>query len=219
MALKVTVESLDDVQEELKPFYAETEGGYVLQVEGVDNHPEVKNLKNAYTAVKAKEAEARDKLRDALAKLEAKPAPTAKDEAEMVRLREELEAKLSEKDAKLSEYERKIYGLTVENQLDGLLREAGVIDATYAKAAKLMLSNGVKMVDGNPIVETDMGPITLVDHVKRFVAGEGRAFVSPAKGLGTGGQDGGKPKPSGGDLGGDRAARIAALKAKFPDLA
>ncbi len=218
MALRVTVETLDDVQEELKPFYAETEGGYVLQVEGVDSHPEVKNLKNAYTAEKAKRAETQDKLRDALAKLEAKPAPTAKDEAEMIRLREELEAKLTEKDAKLSEYERKIYGLTVETQLDGLLREAGIIDATYAKAAKLMLSNGVKMVDGSPIVETDMGPISLGDHVKRFVAGEGKAFVAPGKGLGTGGQDGGKPKPSGGDLGGDKAARVAALKAKFPDL-
>lgn len=194
MALKVTLETLDDVQEELKPFYTETEGGYVLQVEGVDNHPEVKNLKNAYTAEKAKRAEAQDKLRDALAKLEAKPAPTAKDEAEMVRLREELEAKLSEKDAKISEYERKVYGLTVESQLDAAIREVGIAEPAYQKAAKKLLADMVKLVDDRPVVDTDMGPVPLSEHVKRWANGEGAAFVSKPQGGGAKGSERGATK-------------------------
>lgn len=196
MALKVTVESLDDVQDELKPFYTETEeGAFVLQVEGVDDHPDVKNLKNAYTAEKAKRAEYSGKvatLESKLTELESKPAPTAKDDAEMLRLREAIEAERDDYKAKYEAAEKRVYGLTVETQLDGLIREAGIIDPTYAKAAKLMLSDGVKLVDGKPVVETDMGPITLGDKVKRFIAGEGKAFVSPAKGLGTGGDSGSK---------------------------
>ena len=67
MALKVTLETLDDVQAEYQALYTERDGVFVLDVEGVDNHPEVKNLKTAYTAEKAKRAETSDKLRDALA--------------------------------------------------------------------------------------------------------------------------------------------------------
>lgn len=218
MALKVTVETLDDVQEEFRPLYSETEGGFVLQIDGVDNHPEVKNLKKAYTAEKAKRAEAQEKAREALAKLEAKPEPTAKDEAEMIRLREQLEAERDQWKAKATDYESKVYGLTVETQLDAAIRDSGILEPTFVKAAKRLLSDGVKLADGKPVVETDMGPVTLAEHVKRFVAGEGKAFVSPAKGLGTGGQDSGKAKPSGGNLAGSKAERMAALKAQFPDL-
>ena len=218
MALKVTVETLDDVQEELKPFYTEAEGGFVLQVEGVDEHPDVKNLKNAYTAEKAKRVETSDKLRDALAKLEAKPEPSKADEAEMVRLRASLEAERDDWKAKYESAEKQVYGLTVESQLAAAIRDAGIVEPAFQKAATRMLSEGVKLVDGKPVVDTDMGPIGLLDHVKRWAAGEGKAFVAPAKGIGTGGLDGGKPTPKGGNLSGTKEERIAALKQQFPDL-
>lgn len=192
MALKVTVASLDDVQDELKPFYAETDGGFVLQVEGVDEHPEVKNLKNAYTAEKAKRAEQGDKLRDALAKLEAKPEPTAKDDAEMIRLREALEKERDEANTRAAELEKRVYGLTVETQLDGLIRDIGVTEPAFAKAAKRLLSENVKLVGDTPVVDTDMGPVPLVEHVKRWAAGEGKAFVAKPAGGGAGGNNGGK---------------------------
>lgn len=195
MALKVTVSSLDDVQDELKPFYAETEdGAFVLQVEGVDDHPEVKNLKNAYTAEKAKRAEYSGKvatLEAKLAELEKKPAPTAKDDAEMIRLRAAIEAERDEWKGKAESLEKRVYGLTVETQLDGLIREVGVTEPAFAKAAKRLLSENVKLVNDSPIVETDMGPVPLAEHVKRWASGEGKAFVAKPIGGGAGGSSGG----------------------------
>jgi hypothetical protein len=192
MALKVTVATLDDVQEGLREFYTETEdGSFILQVEGVDNHPDVRNLKNAYTSEKAKRAEQAEKLRDALAKLEAKPEPTAKDEAEMVRLRASLEAERDAALAKASELEKRVYGLTVETQLDGMIREAGIIDPVFAELAKDYLAKGVKITEAGPIVETDMGPLPLAEHVKRWVAGKGKALVAPGTGGGASGNNGG----------------------------
>jgi len=194
MALKVTVSSLDDVQDELKPFYAETEGGYVLQVEGVDDHPDVRNLKNAYTAEKTKRAEQSGEvatLKARLTELENKPAPSAKDDAEMIRLRAAIEAERDDYKAKFEAAEKRVYGLTVETQLDGLIREVGITDATYAKAAKIMLNQNVKLIDDKPVVDTDMGPLPLSEHVKRWATGEGKAFVAKPVGGGAGGSGGG----------------------------
>lgn len=193
MALKITVANLNDVQEELREYYSEAEdGSFVLQVDGVDNHPEVRNLKNAYTSEKAKRAEQGEKLRDALAKLEAKPEPTAKDDAEMIRLREAIEAERDDWKAKATDLEKRVYGLTVETQLDSLIREAGISEPAFAKAAKKLLSEKVKLVNDTPIVETDMGPVPLGEHVKRWASGEGKAFVAKPMGGGASGNNGGK---------------------------
>ena len=195
MGLKVIVSSLDDVQDELKPFYAEAEdGAFVLQVEGVDSHPEVKGLKNAYTAEKTKRAEYSGKvtaLEARLAELENKPATTAKDDAEMIRLRAAIEAERDDYKAKYEAAEKRVYGLTVETQLDGLIREVGITEVAFAKAAKTMLNQNVKLVNDSPIVDTDMGPVPLPEYVKRWAAGEGKAFVAKPVGGGASGSGGG----------------------------
>jgi hypothetical protein len=38
--------------------------------------------------------------------------------------------------------------------------------------------------DGKPFVETDMGPLGLNEHVKRWVAGDGKDLVDPGQGGG-----------------------------------
>ncbi len=194
MALNVIVSSLDNIQDELKPYYAETENGtFVLQIEGVREHPEVLNLKNAYTAEKAKRAEYSGKVTTLEAKLtalESKPATTAKDEAEMIRLRAAIEAERDEWRGKAESLEKRVYGLTVETQLDGLIREIGVTEPAFAKAAKTLLSHNVKLVNDSPVVETDMGPVPLAEHVKRWATGEGKAFVAKPVGGGAGGSGG-----------------------------
>lgn len=196
MALKVTVAALDDVQEALREFYAEAgDGSYVLQVEGVDNHPEVRNLKNAYTAEKARRAEFSGKVSELtakLAELEAKPAPTAKDDAEMIRLRQALEAERDDYKAKYEASEKRVYGLTVETQLDSFIREVGITEPAFAKAAKRLLSENVKLVNDTPVVETDMGPVPLGEHVKRWASGEGKAFIAKPVGGGASGSSGSK---------------------------
>jgi len=194
MALKVVLETLDDLDEEIKPLYAEKDGAYVLDVEGVDNHPDVANLRNAYQAEKAKRQEQGEWLQEARQKLddlEAKPKDdrTKADDKEILKLRETLEAERDEWKTKATDLESQVYQLSVENQLDAAIREAGISEPAFQKAAKRMLSDGVKLADGKPVVDTDMGPMPLTDYVKKWASSEGAAFVSKPSG---GGASGGK---------------------------
>lgn len=204
MALKVTVENLDDVQEELRSFYRETDGAYVLDVDGVDEHPDVKNLRSAYQAEKQKRQEQGQKLRDAqdkLEELESKPKgeQTQKDKDEIVRLRAQLEQERDNAVNRASELEKQVYKLTVQNQLDDALKDAGITTPAFQRAAKAMLSDSIKVQDGKPFFDTDMGPIGLREYVKRWAATEGSDFVNPPRGAGAKSQSGGgnlsKKKP------------------------
>jgi len=194
MALKSVLESLDGVDDAVKPFYAETDGKFILQVDGVDNHPDVANLKSAYERTKADRDTARTE-RDA-AKALAKDFPDdfdaekwAKlkdgkpDEAALIKLRQTLEAERDEWKGKF-ETER---GTSLRNALDrdltDALNGAGVTSTAFAKAARTMLAPDVKIGDdGKPFVDTDMGPMGLNDHVKRWAAGEGKDFVAKSSG-------------------------------------
>jgi len=197
MALKVALETLDGLDEALQSLYTERDGAFVLDLDGVDSHPDVANLRNAYQAEKSKRQEQGTKLAEALAKLEAKPEPTKSDEAEILRLREALEAERDTWKVKATELEGTVYKLTVENQLDAAIRDAGISEAAFQKAAKVMLKDGVKVVDGKPVFDTDMGPLGLAEYVKRWASSEGKAFVS---------------KPAGGGASGASSASSAAKK-------
>jgi hypothetical protein len=83
-----------------------------------------------------------------------------------------------------------------------------------------MLAGMVKLGDdGTAYVEqaNGMGPKLLPDYVKQWAASEGAAFVAKPQGAGAKGGDGKTAKVAG-NLAGTREERIAALKAKFPDL-
>jgi len=206
MALQTVLDTLDGIDDAVKPFYIETDGKFILQVSGVDNHPDVANLKSAYERTKADRDAARSE-RDA-AKALAKEFPEdfdaekwAKlkdgkaDEAALIKLRQTLEA---ERDDYKGKYEAE-QGRALKNALDrdltDALNGAGVTNTSFAKAARTMLAGDVKIGDdGKPFVDTDMGPLALVDHVKRWAAGEGKDFVTPASGGGaTGGKNGNAP--------------------------
>lgn len=189
MALKALLETLDGVDDAVKPFYAEADGKFVLQVEGVDDHPEVANLKNAYSRTK----EDREKDRAKVASLSAqiddlkKGAPdTAATQAKIAQLQEQLDAA----NGKATEWQTKYTGVTRDQALTGALQVAGVTNPTFLKAAQAMLSGMVKLgEDGTAYVETGMGPKVLGDFVKGWAAGEGKAFVAPPSGGGAKGSD------------------------------
>ena len=194
MGLKVVLETLDGLDEATQSFYVEKEGAYVLDVEGVDNHPDVANLRNAYQAEKTKRQEQGKKLETTqarLAELEAKPNPTKADDAEILKLREALEGERDQWKTKATELEGTVYKLTVENQLDAALRSAGVTDPGLAMGAKALLQGKIKVADGKPVAETDMGPIALSEYVKRWASSDGAAYVSKPSGGGAGGSKGG----------------------------
>ena len=194
MGLKVVLETLDGLDEATQSFYAEKDGAYVLDVEGVDNHPDVANLRNAYQAEKTKRQEQGKKLETTqarLAELEAKPNPTKADDAEILKLREALEGERDQWKTKATELEGTVYKLTVENQLDAALRSAGITDPGLAMGAKALLQGKIKVADGKPVAETDMGPIALSEYVKRWASSDGAAYVSKPSGGGAGGSKGG----------------------------
>ena len=194
MGLKVVLDTLDGLDEATQSFYAEKDGAYVLDVEGVDNHPDVANLRNAYQAEKTKRQEQGKKLETTqarLAELEAKPNPTKADDAEILKLREALEGERDQWKTKATELEGTVYKLTVENQLDAALRDAGIADPGLAMGAKALLQGKIKVADGKPVAETDMGPIALSEYVKRWASSDGAAYVSKPSGGGAGGSKGG----------------------------
>lgn len=202
MALKTLLETLDGVDDSIKSLYAEKDGKFYLQIEGIDAHPDVVNLKSAYERVKADKATAIQE-RDALkAKAEGLPADfdaevwkRAKegkpDDAALIRLRGELEGKLTAAEAKANEAEGKLKRFAVERDLSDALTKAGITDLGLSKGARAMLAGMVKASDdGKAIVETDMGPIGIGDYVARWAASEGKAYVTAANGGGRGGNDG-----------------------------
>jgi len=197
MTIKTTISNLDDVPETLHEFYAESDDGFVLQISDVDSHPDVINLKNAYIRVK----EEREKLRNKLVELpedfdpkqwENVKSGKAKEE-DLIALRKELEAEVDKWKSKAEELEGQTYKLTLAQQLDEALKAVGITTPAFQKAARALLISDVSIKDGKAVVETDMGPMALSDHVKRWASSdEGSAFVTPATG---GGAKGGE-KPS-----------------------
>lgn len=211
MGLKVTVASLDEVQAEHQSLYVQKGDAFVLDVEGVDGHPDVVNLKTAYErtkqdrdAIRTERDELKGKLSSVPEDFDAEAWKRAKagkaDPAELVQLRQTLEAERDQWKGKAEAGDKRIYELTVERDIDGLLAGAGVTDPTFQEAARVMLKPLIKVEDGKPVVDTDMGPMSLSDYVPRWTADKGKVFVSQPKGGGAkGGEGGAKPLSEMGD--------------------
>lgn len=190
MALKALLETLDGVDDAVKPFYAERDGKFVLDVDGVDDHPDVANLKNAYGRTKEDREKAKQEaasLKARIAELEKGAPDTAAVQAQINQLKEQLEA--AKADA--GNWQTKYTGVTRDQALTSALQSAGVTNPTFLKAAQAMLSGNVKLGDdGTAYVETGMGPKVLGDFVKGWAASEGKDFVTAAAGGGAKGSDG-----------------------------
>lgn len=191
MALQALLETLDGVDDALKPFYAETDGKFILQVEGVDNHPEVANLKSAYERTKADRESSKttvNTLKAQIAELQKGAPDTAATQAKIASLQGELDAER----AKTGELTGKLTGVTRDRALQEALQGAGITDPTFLKAAIAMTAGMVKVDDnGGAYVETPMGPKLVQDFAKGWTAGEGKAFVTPPSGGGAKGSNGG----------------------------
>ena len=189
MALKALLETLDGVDDAVKPFYAERDGKFVLDVDGVDDHPDVANLKNAYQRTKDDREKAKSEAASLKAQIEElkKGAPdTAATQAKIAQLQEQLDTA----NAQIVDWKTKYTGVTRDQALTAALQTAGITNPTFLKAAQAMLAGSVKLgEDGTAFVETSMGPKMLGDYVKGWAAQDGKDFVTPPKGGGAGGND------------------------------
>jgi hypothetical protein len=189
--LKAVLETLEGVDDAVKSFYTESDGKFVLAVEGVDDHPEVANLRNAYTRTKEDREKAKGEtatLKAQIAELQKGAPDTAATQAKLTQLQEQLDAKIAE----ATDWQGKYVGVTRDQTLQQALQAAGITNPTFVKAATTMLSGKVKIgEDGTVYAETPMGPKMVNDFVKSWAAGEGKDFVAPPSGGGAGGSKGG----------------------------
>jgi len=199
MTLKTTVESLEGISEALQEFYEETDNGFVLKVDGIDEHPDVSGLKNAYKAEQSKRKAAEAKLKDYPEDFDIEAWNKAKsgksDGEEVIKLRKQFEDRISELESEKQALESDKFNLTVSTQLDKHLNEIGVRPDLH-EAARLLLQRDIQIKDGKAVVDTDMGPMSLDEYVKKWSQKQGAAFVEPAKGGGAGGGKGTDKKVS-----------------------
>lgn len=193
--IKATLTTLEGVDDALQGFYVEKDGAYVLDVEGIDTHPELAPLKNAYERQKADNATLRQE-RDA-ARADLTNATKGKpDEAALLAERNSYEAKIAELTGKLDEASGKITGMTRDTALKAALSDAGITNPAFLKAATMLHRDAIKMDGESAVVDGPMGPKPLADFIKNWAAGdEGKAFVTQPKGGGAKGGETGAPKP------------------------
>ena len=193
--LKTVLETLEGVDDAVQPFYAEVDGKFILQIEGVDNHPEVAALSNAYARTKADRETAKEEtktLKAQIAELQKGAPDTAATQAKLTA----LEERLAEAEAKAGEWQGKYVGITRDQSLTSALQSVGITEPAFIKGATALLSGMVKLGDdGSAYVETPMGPKVLSDYVKTWAAGEGKPFVTPPSGGNAKGNQGGQTAP------------------------
>lgn len=216
MALQTTIENLDDVQDEFHALYSQTDDGFVLQVEGIDVHPDVVNLKNSYVAEKAKrktqgkELEAAKKrFTDAEKLVEEIPEDFSLDAWNAAKDGKTDDAALSSLRDKMADLRKKFEAdiltlkgendslkeagkrMVIERGLDDLIVQSGVTIPAFQRAVRREMLGRISVDDaGKSFVDSDeLGPMPVPDYLKRFLANEGKDFVSPPKGGGAQGND------------------------------
>lgn len=196
MPIKTILETLDGVPEGLHEFYKETDSGFCLDVEDIDQHPDVSNLRKAYQSMKDSERKARADYRELQEKSASLPedfdpelwnkAKSGELEKGLVKIRERLEADLSTAQKQLAESQQQIRTMTVDRALGEALDAANITTPAYRKAATVLLRDAVKLDGTEVVVDSDMGPLKPVEFVKKWAStDEGKPFVTAPSGGGS----------------------------------
>lgn len=194
MPIKAKLETLDGLDEALKPFYTEREGEFHLDVEDIRDHHEVLGLRNAYDRTK-EDLNTAKRERDT-ARTELANANKGRPDAEALQTErqgylDQIATLTSERD----EARGKLTGATRDQALTNALTAAGVTKPAFLRAAINDLKDRVQQDGDRFVIEGGMGPKDLAQAVKDWAANEGKDFVSPPTGGGVPPQNqGGGPK-------------------------
>jgi hypothetical protein len=217
MPLKAIVENLEGIPETLHGEYKEVDvkidgkdaKRYVLDIDGIDHHPKVTPLANAYQRVKTEKEELSGKVSAYEGKLKGLPEDFTpqmfqdlrqqvgdkKPEERLANLRTELEtnfnATLGEKDTRIKFLENYVGRVTIDDKLTTALIEAGVDKDLMPAARALIREKGVIKLEEDSkagafsaVVHTDLGQMPIDRFVKEWVGGEGKPFIPKATGGG-----------------------------------
>ncbi|HEV7253869.1 MAG TPA: hypothetical protein VGN97_12355 [Mesorhizobium sp.] len=210
MALKTIIDNLDEVSEALRGEYKEIDGKFVLDLDGVNDHPAVVNLKSAHERQKQTNRTLSTELASAKERLEGLPDDFDADAYEALRQQAEgkeppklderlnaqktqLEAKFAKDRQKLEDraakLEKSLRRTKIDEGLTKALLDAGV-DKQFLPAAKALLKEKgqIKLVEEDDDVEVfaddgvnDRTPLT--DYVKKWAGeDEGKPFIAKATG-------------------------------------
>lgn len=220
MALQARVKSLDDVDEALHGHYTEKGGEFVLQVDGIKEHPAVQGLQKAYETEKQRARERADKLKEFG---DLTPDDVASLKTELDELREskggdlispEDLKELKDRVKELSKTAKKAQDLEAElafrdkdqqtrlkSEIRAALAEAGVRkEALSAASAQIMMEYNARYEradDGfRPVVTGELsgvpGDHALSEFVTDFVKGPGAIFLPPSGKGGSGADPNGR---------------------------
>lgn len=196
--LKTVLESLDGLEEAVAKLYEEKDEKFILKLQGVDDHPEVVNLKSAYSRVKEDKETLKSEVDALKGRVKGLPedfdlkvweeAKRGKsDEAAQLSLRQEYEDKIADLKTQLSEEKASNRKMLLDRELSEHLTKAGVTKPALLKAAQALIAPSVKIGEQGAYVETDMGPRALGDYVSSYISSEGKDFATPPGGGGAGG--------------------------------
>jgi hypothetical protein len=205
--LKAVVTSLDDVQEQFHSLYSESGDQFILQIDGADSLPDVRNLKSAYEREKEKRVKAQTERDEAISanknmpedfdievwnKAKSGETDSAAIEAAKVEVRKLLEGERDEWKTKYNDLVLDGRKTTAEMQLTDALTKAGVSDEAFLRASRALLNPMIEFGDdGEPRFQSDMGPMGVSDFVERWAKGDGKSFVRQAEGGGSRNKNGG----------------------------
>lgn len=208
MALKAILDSLDNVSEALREFYKQDGEVFVLQVDGVQKHPDVTALANALERQKEDNRTLRRKLDEANDKLAGLPDDFTLDEWNRLKDSGEgkVEERLKEQRERLqAQHQKEVERLREETQtlksrlqknvaeraLDEAIDKAGV-DPKFRRAVKALHASALKIEGDGDEVQVLLGDLPVTDALQAFVASdEGKHFVAPPSGGGAPGSRGG----------------------------
>ena len=225
MALKTVVENIEDVSEAYRDLYEEgADGQYVLSVEDVDNHPDVKNLRTAYDKEKdkrtrfSKDSDELKKLKSELPEdfdsskweeLKRKAEQTG-DDQKVKQVQDEYERKLAELTQERDTLKEQMHAKSIESELSQALESAGVTSPSLKRGASALLKGEVRQDDEEKVVmDTKMGPKPVAEAVKQWAStDEGKDYVTPAKGAGAKGTSSTKTSKKFADMTGSELAEV-----------
>lgn len=205
MKLKSVLETLDGVDESLQSVYVEKDGKFFLNVDGIDNHPDVVGLKNSLAASRADKKAVETELSNLKDKYGTLPEDFTVDEYnrlkdagggiidqrladQRTRLTAEKDAIVKSLEAERDSFKNRVEKLASENAINSALSEANVAPHMQ-KAVRAMFQSQIKVdYEGDEAIVT-IENLPVVDKIKAWAGTEeGKYFVvAPTNGGGGGG--------------------------------
>ena len=218
MALKTVVgkDAFAELSEELQGFYKEDGESYILDVDGVDDHPTVKGLKSKVDELMGETKAEREKRKAIEKAQEEAERKAAEEKGEFKSLWEKTQAELEKERENARNYQQRIQQRELESEAAKL---AGTLtrDTKRAELLKKEVMQFARYTDEGVKFEAggvEIAPEQLLGRLK-----EDFPFLVDGSGATGGGANGGGSGGAvKGNMGGDKAARLAAIKAKHPEL-